>query len=93
MNRLLEARAELETVAPGFSPENALVERFRRQAAEVRSRLEAAARGARGQAALLEGLWQRTDYTNDLLLAILNQQRFAVSVLLAVLLRYADVLL
>jgi hypothetical protein len=79
VNRLLEARAELEAADPARPGHDALVERFCRQAAEVRSRLEAAARGTRGQTALLEGLWQRADYTNDLLLAILNQQRHSVS--------------
>jgi hypothetical protein len=29
--------------------------------------------------ALLRGIWQRIDYTNDLLLAMLNHQRFVVS--------------
>ncbi len=52
---------------------------FRLKAAGVKSKLEADVRARRGRDALLQGLLARADYTNDLLLALLNDSRNAVS--------------
>jgi hypothetical protein len=69
----------LAQAAPEWGDNHEHFSVFRRQATEVSSIISSGQRAQRGQVALLRGIWQRIDYTNDLLLALLNHQRFVVS--------------
>jgi hypothetical protein len=80
VNRLLLAQdSTIRNAPPGIPEDHAHYEPFRRQAAEIISWIQASKRAQRGERALLQGIWQRLDYTNDLLLSLLNHQRFRVS--------------
>ena len=80
VNRLRIAQdAVLAQAAPEWGDNHEHFSVFRRQAVEVSSIISSGQRAQRGQVALLRGIWQRVDYTNDFLLALLNHQRFVVS--------------
>ena len=63
---------------PNAGPDHEHYETYRRQAAEVVSWMQASKRAQKGDTALLQGIWQRLDYQNDLLLTLLNHHRFMV---------------
>ena len=82
VNKLLHLQDQVMRDVPVDAPkDDQRYNDFRLKASAVRSQLEAEVRGQRGEEQLLKGLWSRADYTNDLLLAILNDGRHAVSAL------------